>query len=554
MMPAISRRVLTASVPLVSLLIALGVTPRAAQAVDEFATPRPRITAKPTVGTRVSEIYVLRAPDLVGQPVASARAMLERGRLHAGRETSQLTNEHPAGTVIAQDPKPGTALQPGASVNLWIATPPRVAAMPAPAPQRLPPGTRVPSTDGGRAPGASDRSDYPTLPPQRQDVIVPNLIGQTAETASAVLAKPGLSLGDRRRQDSEAPVGTVIAQTPVAGTRVHPGTSIDVTIAVPALVAVPDLTGETPLQAARLLRRSQLALGQERQRESQAPAGTVIRQSPAAGTRVPRETLVNVLIATAPAPAPLPTSSTTPVPPRPPIVIAPPIVVAPPVVIKPPVVIAPPVIVAPPVVIAPPAPPAPPVATASELPPAPPVAPAPQLPPAPPVVTAPPTPAAPIVTPPPAVAAAPPAPAPIRKPAPKPLPPTPPAAPAPQPPAPPIAAPAPAPQPEAQPVRESGKARWPSPLAWGLGSMVLLGAGGTVYYRVRTTTTGAQPVPTVPTVTFAAHWDVGTQQIEAIAPLSSGTGLHLLSGVETAITTLETDHLVGTAHDTGGSR
>jgi hypothetical protein len=55
-----------ASVPLVSLLIALGVTPRAAHAVDEFATPRPRITAKPTVGTRVSEIYVLRAPDLVG--------------------------------------------------------------------------------------------------------------------------------------------------------------------------------------------------------------------------------------------------------------------------------------------------------------------------------------------------------------------------------------------------------------------------------------------------------------------------------------------------------
>jgi hypothetical protein len=34
------------------------------QAVDEFATPRPRITAKPTLGTRATEIYVLRAPDL----------------------------------------------------------------------------------------------------------------------------------------------------------------------------------------------------------------------------------------------------------------------------------------------------------------------------------------------------------------------------------------------------------------------------------------------------------------------------------------------------------
>jgi hypothetical protein len=84
--------------------------------------------------------------------------------------------------------------------------------------------------------------------------------------------------------------------------------------------------------------------------------------------------------------------------------------------------------------------------------------------------------------------------------------------------------------------------------------MVLLGAGGTAYYRVRATT-GAQPLPTVPTVKFASHWDVGTQQIEATAPLSSGTGLRLLSGVEAAATTtLETDHLVGTAHNTGGSR
>ena len=118
-----------------------------------------------------------------------------------------------------------------------------------------------------------------------------------------MLGKPGLGLGDRRRQESDAAAGTVIAQSPVAGTRVKPGTSVDVTIAASALVAVPDLTGETPRDAARLLRRAQLGLGQERQRESEARPGTVIRQSPAPGTRVPRETLVNILVATAP-PAP----------------------------------------------------------------------------------------------------------------------------------------------------------------------------------------------------------------------------------------------------------
>ena len=265
-----------------------------------------------------------------------------------------------------QDPKPGTVMQAGASVNIWVATPPRVVPIP-----------------GGRVPGGSDRSNVPTPAPQPQLVIVPDLVGQPADVAAVVLGKPGLGLGDRRRQESDAAAGTVIAQSPVAGTRVKPGTNVDVTIATSALVAVPDLTGETPRDAARLLRRAQLGLGQERQRESEARPGTVIRQSPAPGTRVPRETLVNILVATAPpAPVPPPAPYTPPAPSKPPIVIAPPIVITPPVVFKPPVVIAPPIVVSPPVVIEPPAPPAPPV------------------------VVAPPPPAPPVVTPPPAAAGA----------------------------------------------------------------------------------------------------------------------------------------------------
>jgi serine/threonine-protein kinase len=200
------------SVPLVSLLIALGVTAPVAQAVDEFATPRPSLSVKTkaTLATRAPEVYVLQAPDVVGQPVGSARAILERGRLQVGRETAQVTSEHRPGTVMGQDPKPGTAMQPGASVNLWIATPPRAVPVP-----------------GGRVPGGSDRSDYPTPAPQPRVVIVPDLVGQSAEIASVVLAKPGLSLGDRRRQESDAAAGTVIAQSPAAGTRVKPGTSVE---------------------------------------------------------------------------------------------------------------------------------------------------------------------------------------------------------------------------------------------------------------------------------------------------------------------------------------
>src|SRR4030095_2181359 len=173
------------SVPLVSLLIALGVTAPVAYAVDEFATPRPSVKTQPVVkaqsvvktqpdvktqpvvetrpivGTHVPEVQVLRAPNVVGQPVGSARVILDRAHLRVGRETPQLTPEHPAGVVLGQDPKPGTVMQPGASVSLWVATPPRT------------PGT----------------SDGPDGPPQQTQVIVPNLIGRSAESAAGVLGK-----------------------------------------------------------------------------------------------------------------------------------------------------------------------------------------------------------------------------------------------------------------------------------------------------------------------------------------------------------------------------
>jgi beta-lactam-binding protein with PASTA domain len=498
-------------------IVALGATAQIAGAVDEFATPRPtpkgqvQIKTQAQLGKHVTDVSVLRAPNVVTQSIDSARRTLGDKHLRVGRVTTQPTTERPAGTVISQDPKAGTPVQPGVVVNLVVAVPP---------PSKNP-GTGT--TDGSVQDGGRVRPQLP-LP---SHAIVPKLIGRPADNAPDILAGPGLKLGERRRQESDAPAGTVVAQFPAPGTRVRPGTSVDVTIADECLATVPDLTGEKVERAAPALRHYRLGLGQQRERESSAPAGTVIRQVPGPRTRVACGTLVNVLIATAPVlvppPAPTPGPPVLPLPEG--IVILPrpePSVVFPP--------------------------------------PAPPVAPAPPLPPLePPVVTAPTAPSAPIVTPPPAVATAPPAPAPVHKPAarPKPLPkpkPVPEARLAPIPPEPPAAPVAPAPPlvarpPAAPPVRETPKRQWPSPIALGLGTVALLAAAGTVYYRVRI----AQPVAT-PSITYAAHWDLGTQQIDAVAPLSLGVGLRLQSGVAAATTTLETHELVAKGHETGGTR
>jgi len=89
------------------------------------------------------------------------------------------------------------------------------------------------------------------------------------------------------------------------------------------------------------------------------------------------------------------------------------------------------------------------------------------------------------------------------------------------------------------------------PAALGLDSIALLAAAGTLYYRMRTMTR-TQPVATPLNITYAAHWDMGTPQIGADAPLSNGAPLCLVPGVKAVTTTLQTDDLVGAGHAAGG--
>ena len=510
-MRAVSKRIVIVSVPLVSLLIAaFDPTPRPALAVNEFASPpsaRPR--ASQVLKAPIQEPRVLRAPDLVGQQIGTARATLEGRGLHAGGEQSRPTTEHRPGTVLAQDPKPGTPVKPGSAINLWVAA--------------------VPSRTPDRAP---DRMVPPLEPPRPpRGVLVPDLIHRPANQVASILERSGLRLGDQRREESVAPAGTVTRQTPEAGMRVRPGTTVDVAVAVPLLISVPDLRGHSLERARVLLTRARLTAGTPRARPSDVPAGTVLAQSPIAGTRVRPGTDVDVTFAVpiqvsvpdvtgrspqeareilsrhrldlgaqareesaAPAGTVVSQSPAAGTRTRPGTAVD--------------------------VAIA--------IAIPAPVPPA--------------------APAAPVVPPPPA-AMTPRSPEPVvRQPKPDPVAPTTPAPAAPVVPPPAVATP-----PVAQPAPDPRSARWPRRLTWGLGSALLLAAGGAVYYRRARLGTGQQPV-TLPTLDFGPHWDTGSQRIGPAGPLRNGSGLRLVSGLEMGTSNIEDDHLVGAAHDTGGLR
>jgi beta-lactam-binding protein with PASTA domain len=134
-----------------------------------------------------------------------------------------------------------------------------------------------------------------TPPPPLPRIAVPDVQGsKTLAIASDRLQHAGLAMGTVRRLRKSGPrPGSVIAQSPQAGTLVAPGAAVALTLAVGrAGKLVPTIVGLTVDRAVAKLRAAGLQLGAI---SAHGSAGTPIaRQVPLAGTRVPRGSAVAV--------------------------------------------------------------------------------------------------------------------------------------------------------------------------------------------------------------------------------------------------------------------
>jgi beta-lactam-binding protein with PASTA domain len=128
-----------------------------------------------------------------------------------------------------------------------------------------------------------------------------------------VVGAVGLSLAPEPRptQESGASPGTIVAQSPGPGGDTAVGSAIEVTLAIPWTVPVPDLTGATLDDAVAALAEAAsglidtlglppalagLTLGAVSERVDPAAIGTVVEQSPAAGARASLYATVDVVV------------------------------------------------------------------------------------------------------------------------------------------------------------------------------------------------------------------------------------------------------------------
>lgn len=128
---------------------------------------------------------------------------------------------------------------------------------------------------------------------------VPWLVGDSVAGARTVLVAEHLEITVATRQWDKAAKGSVIAQYPQPGTKLHAKGAVSVTVSLGLEpVRVPDLATLDVAQATTVLRSGSLRRGTVHDRTSMTvPAGVVISWSPE-GRRVPPGTAVNLVVST----------------------------------------------------------------------------------------------------------------------------------------------------------------------------------------------------------------------------------------------------------------
>ncbi len=197
-------------------------------------------------------------PDVVGKQMTLARQILEDDKLRVNvAETYDAAV--PAGQVVSQSPEAGSKVKAERLVTIYV-------------------------SKGG------------------EGVEIPDLKGLSKSSAMERLEKMGLKVGSVYEKYSDDEPGTVVAQDPRAGAKSSRGKSVDITVSrgpKSKKAAVPDVTGAALETARSSLAAKGFKVGNVTKSSSEQAAGTVISQSPSAGSELEEGSAINLVIAEA---------------------------------------------------------------------------------------------------------------------------------------------------------------------------------------------------------------------------------------------------------------
>lgn len=206
----------------------------------------------------------VRVPDVKLKPLEDAKSILKTNHLDFD---TQLRNDPtvPAGNVISQDPFAGSTVKRDTKIILTVSQGPKY-------------------------------------------VQVPNVVKKEKEAAEIDITNAGFKVSDESEDYSdEVPAGSVVSQTPDAGSDAVEGSTVKLVIskgAQPKPATVPNLVGLTQDAAKTALQNAGLNLNPQvvTQQSTDYPQGVVISQDPAANAQVKQGDTVSIVTSAGPGP------------------------------------------------------------------------------------------------------------------------------------------------------------------------------------------------------------------------------------------------------------
>jgi eukaryotic-like serine/threonine-protein kinase len=196
---------------------------------------------------------VITLRDFVGMPFDNAKLLLEDDGLKAD-ENLEINDSVPEGQVFAQDPPKGTRVHSGDTVRLTV------------------------SQGKGK-------------------VSIPDVAGQSLDDAQSQLQDVGVEVRVSQEASDSVAQGKVIRTDPPAHTEVEKGSTVKVFVSTGvALVQIPDVTGQSAVDASNKLGAAGLVAKQVSEPSDTVEAGTVIRTNPPANTSVGKGSEVQLVV------------------------------------------------------------------------------------------------------------------------------------------------------------------------------------------------------------------------------------------------------------------
>ncbi|HEX8689376.1 MAG TPA: PASTA domain-containing protein [Solirubrobacterales bacterium] len=246
------------------------VTDEAAAAEDEEERRRRRwlwalialaVLAGIFAGLALTRDTTTDVPRVTGNQLNVAISLLEQDGFKVDG-VKRVRREVAAGTVLEQDPSAGETSLDCAFVSFFCSKPQVVLTVSA-------------------GPGSAE---------------VPGVAGESQEEAVAALEEAGFEPLVRSANSESVEAGLVISSDPRGGTTATRGSTVTLTVSSgPKLARVPVLVGSQRSVAVQQIRARGLSPSVEGE-ESEVPAGEVIRQSPSAGSELPRGSTVTIVV------------------------------------------------------------------------------------------------------------------------------------------------------------------------------------------------------------------------------------------------------------------